>query len=71
MGKCFGKYVGDSDGSSSRYDNLLYGFHISEFRDGSNGVDLTGCLLGYSIIQEIEAKIYAQIEKDLAELETL
>lgn len=66
------QYTGDSDGSGSTYDKLLYNFRIHAYRDGSgDSIDLTGCLIGYSILTELESKIDTQINKDLAELETL
>jgi len=64
---------GDSNGTEYIGQRLLYGFHISEYRDssGANTIDSSGCLIGYSILTELESKIDAQINKDLAELETL
>jgi len=64
---------GDGDGTEFIGDRRLYSFNISEYKDGSGSksIDLTGCLIGYSILTELESKIDAQITKDLAELETL
>ena len=67
-------FDGDSDGTSKVFDrNGLWGFHISEYSDGSgkNHIDLSGCLIGTSILKELESKINAQLLADHALLETL
>ena len=70
--KILNSYDGDSDGTSSPA-TLLYGFHIGEYKDcsGSNHIDLTGCMLGISVLQDLESKINAQLLSDHALLETL
>jgi hypothetical protein len=66
-------FDGDSDGTSSLGAQLLYGFHIGEYKDnsGKNHIDLTGCMLGMSVLRDLESKINAQLLSDHALLETL
>ena len=63
----------DSDGTGYLGTKLLYGFHIGEYKDnsGPNHMDLTGCMLGMSVLRDLESKINAQLLSDYALLETL
>ena len=71
--KILNSYDGDSDGTSCIGATLLYGFHIGEYKDnsGPNHIDLTGCMLGMSVLRDLESKINAQLLSDHALLETL
>ena len=72
IGKFLDEYCGDSDGSYCLGESLLYSFYLHECEDGSGQkVDLTGCMLGYSILHYVEERIEKRIAEVKAEIEKL
>jgi hypothetical protein len=62
----------DSDGSiSPPGSKALYGLFVSEYRDGSEGIDLTGVGVGVALINFIEEAINKRIEEITGEIESL
>ena len=63
---------GSSDGSGHSSDGKIYNLHVSEWRDGSGlKLDLTGSLVQSEILKNIAGLLEDQIQKDLAEIESL